>query len=150
MSDIAISVEGLGKAYHIGLKEEVPDSLVSALGSWMKAPLRNLKRLTRLDTIKATHDEAEDIHWALRDVSFEVKRGEVVGIIGRNGAGKSTLLKILSRITEPTTGRAIIRGRVSSLLEVGHRFSSGAIRPRKHLHERYDSRNVQARNRPEV
>jgi ABC-type polysaccharide/polyol phosphate transport system ATPase subunit len=114
MSDIAIRLEGLGKQYKIGKREayrSLRDTLVDALAE----PFR------RFGSGGPREDPAEKF-WALRDVSFEVKQGEVVGIIGRNGAGKSTLLKVLSRITEPTEGYADIYGRIASLLEVGTGF----------------------------
>ena len=115
MSDIAIKVENLSKMYQIGEKQERYYTFRDTLTNIALAPFRRLRRIG-----KPTKEE--EIIWALKDVSFEVKHGEVVGIIGRNGAGKTTLLKILSRITEPTEGQAEIHGRVGSLLEVGTGF----------------------------
>ena len=112
MSEIAIRAESLSKRYRLGSRERYR-TLRDTLMDTLMAPFRRSRR---------SANDADENFWALKDVSFEVKHGEVIGVIGRNGAGKSTLLKILSRITEPTEGQVSIHGRIASLLEVGTGF----------------------------
>jgi lipopolysaccharide transport system ATP-binding protein len=120
MSDIAITVENLSKSYLIGHQSQREYTLRDIIGREARNFMRKASDLLHGRQI-VQGDEVEEL-WALKDVTFKVKQGDVLGIIGRNGAGKSTLLKILSRITEPTEGRMLLRGRVGSLLEVGIGF----------------------------
>lgn len=150
-NEIAVQVRNLGKAYRIGVSNDKEESMVKALAKSLAAPFRNYKKLRSLREIKSG-DTSTDVHWANRNINFDLYRGEVLGIIGKNGAGKSTLLKMLSRITEPTEGRIDLYGRVASLLEVGTGFNpdltgkeniylNGTILglTRKEIDEQYDS-----------
>ena len=118
MSNV-IEVTNLSKQYRLGARTVRPTSLAGAIKQTLLAPFENYRKIRNLGN---TSDSDDNVFWALNDVSFGVRQGDVVGVIGKNGAGKSTLLKILSRITEPTKGEAQIKGRVASLLEVGTGF----------------------------
>ena len=115
MSEVAIKIDNLSKVYRIGAQRKPYGSLREEIYDFISARFRRM-------TGKSLLTDTKNTIWALKDVSLEVKHGEVLGVIGRNGAGKSTLLKILSRITEPTKGRVELHGRVGSLLEVGTGF----------------------------
>ena len=125
--DIVITVQDISKRYRLGQRDKVRDTLSATFFDMLKSPLRNYRKyrsLYKFDDLEegGTGGDRTDILWALRDVTFSVREGEVLGIVGRNGSGKSTLLKILSRITPPSNGMIEMKGQSSSLLEVGTGF----------------------------
>ena len=124
MTNPAIRVEQLSKRYRIGIKDKMHDTFAGALADFATRPIRNLSRLRRLSAFRDSDEGGDDIIWALKDVTFDVAAGEVLGIIGQNGSGKTTLLRILSNITEPTRwSGADQRSRFQSS-GGRHRFSS--------------------------
>jgi lipopolysaccharide transport system ATP-binding protein len=125
--NLAVEADNLSKRYRIGLREQRHENFFTAMIDFVKSPLRNYRNYRSLYDFRdvspeSIDEESSDVIWPLKHVSFSVGEGEVVGVIGRNGAGKSTLLKVLSKITPPTVGEVRLRGRVSSLLEVGTGF----------------------------
>jgi len=124
-SEIAVSVKGVSKRYRIGVQDALEDNLFKSVLQTIKKPIANYKKYRsfyEFDDPRAGGDDPADVLWALKDIDFDVFEGQALGIVGANGAGKSTLLKVLTGITPPTTGEIKIRGRVSSLLEVGTGF----------------------------
>jgi lipopolysaccharide transport system ATP-binding protein len=119
--EIAIRTENLGKRYRLGSRQAGYRTLREALIDTLAAPVRAVRRAWQQGG-EGGREPGNNTIWALKNISLEVPQGDILGIIGRNGAGKTTLLKVLSRITEPTSGRAVLRGRVGSLLEVGTGF----------------------------
>lgn len=119
MSQTVIKAENISKRYRIGIKEEKAKTFAEQLYNYVRYPYKNFQNIRKLGEFSSNE---ESIHWAIKDINFEVRQGEVLGIIGKNGAGKSTLLKVLSKITEPSSGRILIHGRIAALLEVGTGF----------------------------
>ena len=119
-NDIVIQVNNISKRYRVGSTDEKHDTLVGKTLSFLTSPFRNFLNIKKLTSFE--NDQDSDIIWALKDITFEVREGEILGLIGGNGAGKSTLLKVLSKIVYPTNGSIMTKGKIGSLLEVGTGF----------------------------